>query len=283
MKYVIHKKVKIPLIGFGTYRLGDVDSKIEKTIDSYRFGIDNLDMTLIDTAEMYGEGKSEKVVSKIIKNYDRNKLFIIDKILPSNAKKGDYIKSCKKSLELVGTSYFDLYLLHWHSDVDLQDMVNHMEELVSLGLIKHWGVSNFDTFEMEELFKCENGTNCFCNQILYNLGVRGPEFDLIPWCKLHNVLVMAYSPLYNSKEDRIKYTEHEIVKSIAEKENKTPESVMLSFIIRNNDIATIFMTSQVEHLKNNMKNVFDRISDDDLKLLDSIFPAPKKKVKLLKI
>ena len=283
MEYIIHRGVKIPLIGFGTYRLGDNEKDLEKELNTYNYGIKNYDMTLIDTAEMYGEGKSETVVGKIIKEYDREKLFIIDKILPENAQKGLYEGSCRRSLKLVGTSYFDLYLLHWKSNVDLQEMVYEMEKLVKLGLIRRWGVSNFDTSEMEELFKCDKGSNCFCNQILYNIGVRGPEYDLIPWCKVHDVLVMAYSPLYNNSIDRVKYTSDEVIKDVALNEDKTPESLMLSFVIRNRDIATIFKTASIDHLNNNMKNVFKKIDKSDLEKLESKYQKPNQKTILLKI
>ena len=283
MEYVIHRGIKIPLIGFGSYRLGDNKEDLNNEITTYNYGIDNYKMTLIDTAEMYGSGKSEEVIGKIIKDKKREDLFIIDKILPENAILGQYEKSCRKSLELVGTNYFDLYLLHWKSTVNLQEMVYEMEKLVSLGLIKNWGVSNFDTFEMEELFKCDKGKNCFCNQILYNIGVRGPEYDLIPWCQKNDVLVMAYSPLYNNKEDRIKYTSSKLIQDIAKKEDKTPESLMLSFVVRNRDIVTIFKTSNIEHLNNNMKNVFETISADDLEVIDKKYPKPSKKERLMKI
>ncbi|MCR4898895.1 MAG: aldo/keto reductase [Acholeplasmatales bacterium] len=283
MEYINHKGIKIPFIGFGTYKLGDNENKIKDSIDTFKYGIDNYQMTLIDTAEMYGDGISEKIVSKIINNYDRDKLFIVDKILPSNASKGLYIESCKRSLSNIGLDYFDLYLLHWRGNVDLQDMVNNMELLVSMGLIKHWGVSNFDTDDMIELFKCKNGNNCFCNQILYNIGTRGIEYDLIPWCKCHNVLVMAYSPLCNSFTDRLKYTTDKTVIEVSKKENKTPESLMLSFVIRNRNLVTIFMTSNIDHLINNMTNVFEFISDDNLLKLSKKYKAPKYKVELEKI
>ena len=283
MNYLNHRGIKLPLIGFGTWRLGDKPSLETQEIKTFQYGINNYDMTIIDTAEMYGDGKSEILVGKIIKNIDRNKLFIVDKILPSNAKNGKYIESCKKSLKLIGLDYFDLYLLHWKADVDLQDMVNQMEELVSIGLIKNWGVSNFDLFEMKELFKCNNGKNCFCNQILYNIGVRGPEYALIPWCKENDVLIMAYSPLYNNSYDRNRYVNDETLIKISKDENKSVESLMLSFVIRNKDIVTVFKTSNINHLNINMKNVFNELSNDSLKLIDDKFPVPNHETKLLKI
>lgn len=210
-------------------------------------------------------------------------LFIVGKILPENAKNGQYIKSCKQSLANIGIDYFDLYLLHWKSSVNLGDMVKNMEKLKSIGLIKNWGVSNFDVSEMEELFKIENGNRCYCNQVLYNIGVRGPELDLIPWCKAHDVLFMAYSPLCNSSLDRAKYLNDSNYLKIVKSENKTPESLMLSFVIRNKDIITIFKTSNINHLNNNMVNVFNDLSEDSIKLIDEYYPRPLIHDELMKI
>ena len=237
-------------------------------------------MTLIDTAECYGDGKSETFIGNIIKNYDREDFFIVDKILPQNAKNDDYFASCQKSLDRLGIQSIDLYLLHWREGLELQSVVNAMESLVSSGMIKHWGVSNFDTSDMIELFACENGSNCFCNQILYNICTRGPEYDLIPWCKEHGVLIMAYSPLCHYKENRQEITCNSFIQNIADNENKTPESLMLSFVIRNRDIVTVFKTSDIKRLDNNMKNVFSPISEENNKTLSQFFKTPTKRTKL---
>lgn len=280
MEHIKHKDSLIPMIGFGTWTIGDDPKKLHDEIETMLYGIDNLSMTLIDVAEMYG---SANTVKEVIKQTDRNKLFIIDKILPSSAYKGNYVDTCKKSLQLLGTDYLDLYLLHWRSDVDLENMIEEMENLISLNLIKNWGVSNFDVEDMEELFSYKKGCNCFCNQVLYNVAIRGPEYDLIPWCKNHDVLFMAYSPLFNNKQNRESITRNNTFINLAKKENMTPEALMLNFVIRNKDIITAFKTSNIELLINNTHNVFNQISDDTLKEIDKIFPAPKKKIDLVKI
>ena len=281
MEHIIHRGEKIPLIGFGTYRLGGCDRSAEE--DTIHHGISELGMTLLDTAEMYGSGLSEEILGQIIKAHERSRLFIVDKILPSNARKGAYAESCKRSLERLGTDYIDLYLLHWKDSVELQDMVYQMEELVRAGLIRHWGVSNFDTHEMQQLFDCDKGCNCFCDQILYNLSERGAEFDLIPWCKAHDVLVMAYSPLCNCCEARKSVAQQETVRKIAAAEGKTPESLMLSFVVRDKKVITVFKTASREHLTHNMQNVFGEISSQDQAKLDMSFAPPVKKYPLEKI
>lgn len=283
MEYLEHNGVILPLIGFGTWTLGDDVSKRNSEVATILYGIENFSMTLIDTAEMYGLGKSESVVKAVLSKVKRESVFVVDKILPENARKGKYIECCKRSLEKLGIDYIDLYLLHWREKVNLQEMVNSMEKLVSMGLIKRWGVSNFDVSDMEELFKCENGSNCFCNQVLYNIGARGPEFDLIPWCKSHNVLFMAYSPLYNNSFDRENITKLKKIIDLASHEHMTPESLMLNFVTRNKDIVTIFKTSNIEHLKNNMENVFNELSKEAENEINVLFPSPVKKVELLKI
>ena len=280
MDYLTHRGTKIPLIGFGTYRLGIDESKSTSEILTVKEGIEQFGMTLIDTAECYGDGKSEIFIGNIIKNYDREDFFIVDKILPQNAKNDDYFASCQKSLDRLGIQSVDLYLLHWREGLELQSVVNAMESLVSSGMIRHWGVSNFDTSDMIELFACENGSNCFCNQILYNICTRGPEYDLIPWCKEHNVLIMAYSPLCHYKENRQEITCNSFIRNIADNENKTPESLMLSFVIRNKDIVTVFKTSDIKRLNNNMKNVFSPISEENNKTLSQFFKIPTKRTKL---
>ena len=239
--------------------------------------------SLIDTAEVYGDGKSEEFVGKILKSYDRKNFFIVDKILPGNARNNDYITSCSNSLKRLGTDYIDLYLLHWRENLELQSVVDGMEDLKSKGLIKNWGVSNFDTEDMKELFACKNGSNCFCNQILYNTCTRGPEYELIPWCKEHDVLVMAYSPLCHNKDNLMPLVQNPIIKDIAVSENKTPQSLLLSFVLRNKDIIAIFKTSDISHLNSNMKNVFSPISVDDLTALSQVFKAPDRPTELEKI
>ncbi|MBR7070622.1 MAG: aldo/keto reductase [Clostridia bacterium] len=280
MKYLVHRGIKIPLIGFGSYGFG-LDSQTARSEENtVRSGVESFGMTLIDTAESYGDGAGERFLGKIIKDFNRNDLFIVDKILPENAEKNGFFTSCRNSLDRLGVDSIDLYLLHWREGLALQGVVDGMEELVQSGMIKHWGVSNFDTADMAELFDCVNGENCFCNQILYNICTRGPEYELIPWCKEHDVLVMAYSPLCHGEKDRLAVARHPRVADIARRENKTPESLMLSFVIRNNDLVTVFKTSDINRLKNNMQNVFAPITKENDKALSQLFQAPDRRTKL---
>ena len=280
MEYLIHKGVSIPLIGFGSYGLGSDPDTAAEEAQTLRAGIERYGMTLIDTAESYGDGASEAFVGRIIQDYDRDRFLIVDKILPEHAAKGGYLSSCRRSLDRLGVNQIDLYLLHWREGLALQGVVDGMEDLVRRGLIKHWGVSNFDTEDMQELFACRNGANCFCNQILYNLRARGPEYELIPWCQAHGVLVLAYSPLCHRHEDRRTVAENPLVQEISAKEGKTSESLMLSFVIRNRDLAAVFKTGKSDRLHGNMKNVFSPIDEAHLFALSQSFRAPDKRTKL---
>lgn len=283
MKYEVVNNVKISKIGLGSWTIGDDPNKESQEIDTFDFGFRKHQITLIDTAEMYGEGKSERVVGKFLKDKNREEFYIVDKILPKHAKEGRYLERCKNSLEIMGLDYFDLYLLHWKGGVDLQNMVDEMENLVSLGLIKHWGVSNFDVDDMKELFKCKNGNHCFANQCLYNISQRGVEYDLIPWCKEHNVLFMAYSPFGSTPENKRIMTSNPHLQKIVEQKNISFESLMLAFVTRLENVVTIFKTSNKEHLDSNMKDAFIKIDDEMMKEIDKAFPAPKRKKYLEKI
>lgn len=283
MKYIELNGIRFPLIGFGCYKIGEHQNLFNNEIETLEFGFKNYNMNLLDTAEMYGDGRSEKLLSNFITKHNRDELIIIDKILPENAEKGLYIESCKKSLERLNVDYIDVYLLHWRANVNLQDMVDNMEKLVSLGYIRNWGVSNFDVKDMEDLFKCKNGNHCIINQCLYNLLNRGPEVDLIPWCEKHNVIFMAYSPIGHDNEHKIPFVNSATLKNLSYKNNVSIESLLLRFVIRNENVITVFKTSSVEHLISNMNHVFEKINENDLSTIDKIFPKPLCKVKLKKI
>lgn len=268
----------MPLIGFGTWNIGDDPLKEKQEIEALLWAYKKHDMFLVDTAEMYGNGNSERLVGKFLKLVDRDKIYIVDKILPSNMKNGKYMESCQKSLENLGVSCIDLYLLHWNIEgLDLSEMVKNMEHLKQLGLIKNWGVSNFDTHEMEVLFKVKDGHKCFLNQCLYNLKNREVEYDLLKFCKDNDVLFMSYSPLLNDRKAKEEFVSNPCFKEVVEKENLTNESLLLNFVIRNKDLITVFKTSNVAHLDSNMKNVFKPLSKESLNKLEDLSSCPKKK------
>lgn len=273
----------MPRLGIGTWTFGEDDNNRQKEIDSVQNAVENYNLTLIDTAEMYANGKSEKVVGEAIQKYQREKLFIIGKILPENGRKGLYEQCCRASLKNLGISYFDVYLLHWRDSVNLADMVFNMEILKSKGLIKNWGVSNFDTEDIKDLLLVPNGYKCFVNQVLYNIRYRGIEYDLIPFCKKHGIAIMAYSPFCNTREMLGISKIDCVLENICLKEDKTLYSLLLGFVIRDNDVFTVFKTTNREHIKENMKNVYSPLSDESLQHLNGIFPPPSSKVSLHKI
>lgn len=190
---VLPNGIKVPALGQGTWNMGEQASGAAREIDSLKAGIE-LGMTLIDTAEMYGEGGAEKIVGQAIKGR-RDKVFIVSKVYPWNASRQGTIEACERSLARMGIDRIDLYLLHWRGDHPLAETIEAFESLEASGKIGAWGVSNFDTSDMEELVGLPGGEAVATNQILYNLTRRGPEFDLLPWCRQRNIPVMAYSPI----------------------------------------------------------------------------------------
>ncbi|MEY4879278.1 MAG: hypothetical protein RJB62_747, partial [Pseudomonadota bacterium] len=183
---------QVPTLGQGTWMMA-ARGKRESDIKALRLGID-LGMTLIDTAEMYGEGNVETLVGEAIADI-RDEIFLISKVYPYNASRRGIIQACERSLKRLGTDRLDLYLLHWRGNVPLEETILGFEALRAAGKIRHWGVSNFDTDDMQELTGLAHGNACATNQILYNLSRRGCEFELAPWLRDHKIPLMAYSPV----------------------------------------------------------------------------------------
>jgi diketogulonate reductase-like aldo/keto reductase len=260
-------------LGQGTWNMGDDPSAKSEEIKTLRTGID-LGMRLIDTAEMYGNGRSELLVGEAIENI-REDVVLVSKVLPSNASSEGVVKACENSLRRLKTDYLDLYLLHWEGRYPLEETIDAFEKLKKSGKIKHWGVSNFDTDLMESLFDNQNGNLCATDQVLYNLSRRGPEFDLLPWCKKHNLPVMAYSPIEQSR-----LLSNEILARIAEKHNASASQIALGWILQNQHIIPIPKASTVEHVKDNFRSLEVQFTEEDNQMLDKVFPAPKRKVSL---
>lgn len=283
MRYTTIANTRVPILGLGTWMMGLDAAKRDAELATFRAALQHHSASLIDTAEMYGEGLSEALVGQYLATANRDDYYIISKILPDNAIAGLYEERCRRSLQLLGIDTLDLYLLHWPSTVPLQPMVDAMEHLVSLGLIRHWGVSNFDVHEMESLFRCEGGQNCCVNQVLYNLSNRGIEYDLIPWCREHGVQIMAYSPLGDDTAGRHLMTHTQAVETLAAKYAVAPESILLAFVIRDGIINTVFKTASIDHLDANMQALDITLTPEDLQLLSETFPAPTAKIPLQKI
>lgn len=258
-------------LGMGTWNMGE-DPKLKKDeIKALRYGLDN-GLNIIDTAEMYGEGKSESLVGEAIKGYDRSNLFLISKFYPYHATPELERKSLQASLKRLGTDYLDLYLLHWRGSHRLSDTVQGLEDLKKEGLIKNWGVSNFDTDDMKELFSLPNGSKCAANEDLYNLDHRGVEFDLLPWQKENNVDFIAYSPFNSGKGDSIRITHN--LKAIARDHHATPHQIMLAWTLRSGRILSIPKAGKLSHVKDNIEAQNIKLTEDELKLINSDFPQP---------
>src|SRR5690349_13949957 len=183
----------VPTLGLGTWRMGESRGAARDEVAAVKAGID-LGMTLIDTAEMYGDGGAERIVAEAVRDR-RDEVFIVSKVLPSNASRRATITACERSLRNLATDRIDLYLLHWRGGAPLHETVDAFLELQRAGKIRHWGVSNFDLSDMAELVELTGGNAVATNQVLYNLARRGIEFDLVPWQRRHGIPIMAYSPI----------------------------------------------------------------------------------------
>jgi diketogulonate reductase-like aldo/keto reductase len=198
----------VPRLGMGTWHMGERAANRAAEVEALRLGLDH-GMNLVDTAEMYGDGGAESVVGEAIHGW-RDGIFVVSKFYPHHASRRKLIAACDGSLAQLGGETIDLYLLHWRGTVALEETVSTLEELVRIGKIQRWGVSNFDVADMEELVGVPGGDRCAANQVLYNLAHRGPEFDLLPWCAARRIPVMAYSPL-----DEGRLVRHPAIASVA--------------------------------------------------------------------
>ncbi|QXE01997.1 aldo/keto reductase [Terribacillus sp. DMT04] len=267
---------KLPAIGQGTWYMGDEDAKRHDEIQALRTGIDQ-NLQVIDTAEMYGDGKSERLVQEAIANR-REKVFLISKVLPTNASFDDVLAACDRSLDRLGTDYLDLYLLHWRGSIPLQETVAAFEELKRQGKIKRWGVSNFDTDDMKELWEVENGRNCAVNQVLYNLTVRGIEYDLMPWLHDKGVPVMAYCPL--AQGDREEILQNDVVRELAGMYDVSVSQIALAWTIQSGQVLSIPKAGQAAHVMENAKAADIILTKEDMQKLNKEFPPPTSKVPL---
>ncbi len=269
----------MPKLGQGTWFMGEDQSLEHQEIESIQTGIEH-GMNLIDTAEMYGEGKAERLVGKAIRKYNRSKLFLVSKVYPHNAGRTHIFQSCENSLKRLNTDYLDLYLLHWRGNIRLAETVECMEELVANKKIKQWGVSNFDIDDMEELWSVPNGNHCVVNQVLYHLGSRGIEYALLPWLKEHHVPVMAYSPIAQGGTLKKQLLANSAVLGLAKQHQASPLQILLSFILHQEGIIAIPKSSNPKHTIENARVADLILTPEERKLLDDQFPAPKHKTYL---
>ncbi|KPA74536.1 putative mitochondrial aldehyde reductase [Leptomonas pyrrhocoris] len=269
----------VPALGQGVWMMGDNLRKRAAELAALRAGV-SAGMTLIDTAEMYGNGRSEKLVAEAIQNTPRESLFIVSKVLPSNADRARIFRSCDDSLRNLGVFYLDLYLLHWRGGVPLSETVACMEELVKGGKIRRWGVSNFDVEDMKELWRVPDGSHCAVNQVLYHLGSRGIEYDLLPWLTEHKVPVMAYCPIAQAGELKSELYASPVLKKVAQRHQATVTQILLAFVLRSGHVIAIPRSSSAEHTTENAAADGIELTPADMEELDGAFPAPKTKTPL---
>lgn len=269
----------VPAIGQGTWFLGEQRTRMEQEKEALTAGV-KAGMTLIDTAEMYGSGKAESLIGRTIAGMDRSSLFLVSKVYPHNAGRKNIFKSCLASLERMGTDYLDLYLLHWRGGIPLEETVECMEQLKKEGKIRRWGVSNFDTSDMEELWSVPGGKNCAVNQVLYHAASRGIEYDLLPWMREHHVPLMAYCPLAQGGDLRRGLYENAVLKNIAAAHGASISQVLLAFVVRDGSTIAIPRSSRKEHTLDNAGADGLALTEAELSAIDQEFPAPRRKVYL---
>jgi len=264
---------EIPSLGIGTWNMGESKANEAQEVASIRMAVE-LGMTVVDTAEMYADGRSEEVVGKAVADR-RDDVFLVSKVYPFNASSSGTIEACEGSLKRLGVDHLDLYLLHWRGSHPLEETVAAFEKLKQSGKIRDWGVSNFDTEDMEELFEVENGRNCAVNQVLYNLSRRGVEYDLLPWCQEKGVSLMAYSPI---EQGRI--LNNPALIRIAKAYQATPAQVALAFLLERDGVLAIPKSAKPERMEENRGATDLDISDEDWTILDAAFPPPTRKTSL---
>jgi diketogulonate reductase-like aldo/keto reductase len=263
---------RVPVLGQGTWRMGENTRAYQDEVAALRLGIE-LGMTLIDTAEMYGEGGAEKVVADAIKG-QRDRVFVVTKAYPHNASRTELPIASERSLKRLRIDAIDLYLLHWRERYTcLMETVGAFEKLRTTGKIKRWGVSNFDVDDMKELWAIENGTDCAANQVLYNLENREIEFGLLDWSANNKVPIMAYSPVGHGRG----LLENAILNKIANRHDATTSQIALAWVLRQPGVIAIPKASNEKHVRDNAQSIEIKLTDEDLTDLDREFPPPKSK------
>ncbi|GGC11992.1 oxidoreductase [Oxalicibacterium flavum] len=258
----------VPVLGQGTWYMGDHANRRASEIATLREGLD-LGLTLIDTAEMYGDGASEELVGEAIAGR-RDEVFLVSKVLPSNASRNGTIAACERSLRRLGTDRIDLYLLHWRGRTPFAETIEAFERLQDAGKIRHWGVSNMDVRDMQEIDRAAGGHAVVTNQVLYNLTRRGIEWDLLPQAQKRGLPLMAYSPI---EQGRLAH--YPEVQDIAERHGVTPAQVALAWVLRQQGVIAIPKASKVEHVRLNRAALDLKLTAEDLAELDEAFPPPE--------
>lgn len=258
---------RVSALGQGTWNIGDRAETRAEEIAALRMGLDH-GLTLIDTAEMYGNGRSEELVAEAIAGR-RDEVFIVSKVLPENATRRGTLGACERSLKRLATDRIDLYLLHWRGSVPLAESLKALDQLQGDGKIRHYGVSNLDLADMQQLDSLTGSSGVAANQVLYNLFRRGIEWDLLPWLRARHIPVMAYSPL-----EQARLIKHKGLAAFAKKYGMTAAQAALAWLLAKNDVIAIPKSGNRVRLKENLGALVQSLSAAQLSELDKLFPPP---------
>jgi diketogulonate reductase-like aldo/keto reductase len=266
---------EVPALGQGTWHMGERGSAAQAEVAALKLGIE-LGMTLIDTAEMYGNGGAEERVAEASQG-QREKLFIVSKVYPHNASRSGVPVACERSLKRLRTDRIDLYLLHWRGSHPLAETVEAFEKLRAEGKIRYWGVSNFDARDMQGLVRLPGGDQCASNQVLYHAGSRGIEYELLPWCARQKIPVMAYSPV-GGQGGRL--LQSKALAEVAKRHDATPAQIAIAWSMRHDNVITIPKASDPRHVRANAACGAIALTADDLAVIDAAHPPPAGKQSL---
>lgn len=263
----------IPVLGMGTWQMGENTRNRQDEINALRHGLD-IGLSLIDTAEMYGEGGAEEVIAQAIANR-RSQAFVVSKVYPHNASIKDAIAACERSLQRLKTDYLDLYLLHWRGSIPLTETLQAFQTLQQAGKIRSYGVSNFDVKDMESASQLNGGKAIVTNQVLYNLSRRGIEWNLLPWCRERSIPIMAYSPI---EQGRI--LKNRTLGAIAQQRGVTSAQIAIAWLLHQENVIVIPKSSNIDHVNQNRAAIDLKLSTEELNALDIAFPPPTKPTSL---
>lgn len=269
-KVTFHNGIQVSALGQGTWKMGQSSTLRKQEMKALRRGID-LGLNVIDTAEMYD---NEEMVGKVIRDC-RDEVFIVSKVLPNNASYRGTKLSCERSLQKLGIDTLDLYLLHWRGNHPYAETVRAMTELQQEGKIRMWGLSNMDVDDMERFYSIPGGRSCASNQVVYNLTNRGVEYDLLPWSTANKMPIMAYSPI---GEGRL--AKNRCLEEIAHRHDATIVQIVLAWAIRLPGVIAIPKAGSIKHVEENHRCLSIRLTEEDLRDLDTLFPAPTRKIPL---
>ncbi len=265
---------EVPALGQGTWHMGERANAAKAEVAALKLGID-LGVMLIDTAEMYGNGRAEELVAEASQG-QRDKLFIVSKVYPHSASRTGVPAACERSLKRLRTDRIDLYLLHWRGSHPLAETVEAFEKLRAEGKIRYWGVSNFDTRDMQELVRLPGGARCATNQVLYHVGSRGIEYDLLPWCSERKVPLMAYSPLGQGG----RLLQSRALAAVAKRHGVTSGQIAIAWSMRHDNVISIPKASDPRHVRENAAAGAISLSEEDLAVIDAAHPPPGRKQSL---